>query len=86
MGARHQARVNQLCNAEKANAFGAMEALLQDLQNTLHEIQILKTVTDSNNFQAKILTQYKRNDEKEIAGFLKPAILKRKSPSEVGKF
>ena len=86
MGARDQARVKQLCNAEKANAFSAMEALLQDLENTLHEIQILKTVTDANNFQAKILTQYKRNDEKEIAGFLKPAILKRKSPSEVGKF
>ena len=36
-----------------------MEALLQDLENTLHEIQILKTVTDANNFHAKILTQYK---------------------------
>ena len=59
MGARDQARVKQLCNAEKANAFSAMEAPLQDLENTLHEIQILKTVTDANNFHAKILTQYK---------------------------
>ena len=57
----------ELTNAEKATAFGAMEALLQDpklahdrdAQNALHEIQILKTVTDVNNFQAKILTQYK---------------------------
>ena len=59
MGAHDQARVKQLCNAEKANAFSAMEALLQDLENTLHEIQILKTVTEANNFHAKILTQYK---------------------------
>ena len=57
----------ELTNAEKATAFGAMEALLQDpklahdrdTQNALHEIQILKTVTDVNNFQAQILTQYK---------------------------
>ena len=58
----------ELTNAEEATAFSAMEALLQDpklahdrdAQNALHEIQILKTVTDVNNFQAKILTQYKK--------------------------
>ena len=72
MGARDQARVKQLCNAEKANAFSAMEALLQDLENTLHEIQILKTVTDANNFHAKILTQYKEN--KIASAFFPPLV------------
>ena len=64
----------ELTNAEKATAFGAMEALLQDpklahdldAQKALHEIQILKTVTDVNNFQAKILTQYKTMIEEYI--------------------
>ena len=60
MGAHDQARVKQLCNAEKANAFSAMEALLQDLENTLHEIQILKTVTDANNFHAKLSHSIKK--------------------------
>ena len=65
----------ELTNAEKANAFCAMEALLQDprlahdrdAQNALHEIQKLKIVTDVNNFQAQILMQYKEMIEKEIA-------------------
>ena len=64
----------ELSNAEKAAAFSAMEALLQDPKLThdrdakkaLHEIQILKTVTDVNNFQAKILTQYKTMIEEYI--------------------
>ena len=64
----------ELTNAEKAAAFSAMEALLQDPKLThdrdakkaLHEIQILKTVTDVNNFQAKILTQYKTMIEEYI--------------------
>ena len=64
----------ELTNAEKATAFGAMEALLQDpklahdrdAQKALHEIQILKTVTDVNNFQAKVLSQYKTMIEKDI--------------------
>ena len=58
----------ELTDDEKATAFGAMEALLQhpslahdrDAQKALHEIQTLKTVTDVNNFQAEILTQYKK--------------------------
>ena len=66
----------ELTNAEKANAFCAMEALLQDpslahdrdAQNALNEIQKLKIVTDVNNFQAQILMQYKEMIEKEIAG------------------
>ena len=66
----------ELTNDEKATAFGAMEALLQhpslahdrDAQKALHEIQTLKTVTDINNFQAQILTQYKEMIEKEIVG------------------
>ena len=66
----------ELTNAEKANAFCAMEALLQDpslahdrdAQNALHEIQKLKIVTDVNNFQAQIIMQYKEMIKKEIAG------------------
>ena len=58
----------ELTKAEKATAFAAMEALLQDpklahdrdAQKALHEIQTLKTVTDVNNFQAEILNQYKK--------------------------
>ena len=58
----------ELTDDEKATAFGAMEALLQhpslahdrDALKALHEIQTLKTVTDVNNFQAEILTQYKK--------------------------
>ena len=58
----------ELTDDEKATAFGTMEALLQhpslardrDAQKALHEIQTLKTVTDVNNFQAEILTQYKK--------------------------
>ena len=76
---KFQFRVNQLCNAENANAFRAMEALLQDLDNALHEIQIVKTVTDANNFHAKILTQYKEMIKKRSQGL-------RKSPSEIRKF
>ena len=64
----------ELTNAEKATAFGAMEALLKDpklahdrdAQKALHEIQGLKTVTDVNNFQAKILMQYKTMIEEYI--------------------
>ena len=65
----------ELTNAEKANAFCAMEALLQDprlthdrdAQNALHEVQKLKIVTDVNNFKAQILMQYKEMIEKEMA-------------------
>ena len=64
----------ELTDDEKDTAFGAIEALLQhptlaldrDAQKALHEIQILKTVTDVNNFQAKILTQYKTMIEEYI--------------------
>ena len=66
---KFQFRVNQLCNAENANAFRAMEALLQDLENALREIQIVKIVTDANNFHVKILKQYREMIKKEIAGF-----------------
>ena len=65
----------KLTDAERATAFGAMEALLQnpglaldlDAQNALHEIQILKTVTDVDNFQAQILMQCKEAIEKDIS-------------------
>ena len=60
----------ELTNAEKATAFGAMEALLQDpklahdrdVQKALHEIQILKTVTDVDNFQAQVLKEMIEED------------------------
>ena len=64
----------ELTNAEKANAFCAMEAVQdprlthdRDAQNALHEIQKLKIVTDVNNFKAQILMQYKEMIEKEMA-------------------
>ena len=64
----------ELTDVEKATAFGAMEALLQDpklahdrdAQKALHEIQILKTVTDVDNFQAQTLLQFKEMIEKDI--------------------
>ena len=64
----------ELTDVEKATAFAAMEALLQDpklahdrdAQKALHEIQILKTVTDVDNFQAQTLLQFKEMIEKEI--------------------
>ena len=42
-------------------------ALYLDAQNALHEIQILKTVTDVDNFQAQILMQCKEAIEKDIS-------------------
>ena len=64
----------ELTDVEKATAFGAMEALLQDpklahdrdAQKALHEIQILKTVTDVDNFQVQTLLQFKEMIEKDI--------------------
>ena len=66
----------ELTNAEKATAFGAIEALLQhpslahdrDAQKALHEIQLLKTVTDVDNFQAQVLKQFKEMIEEDILG------------------
>ena len=66
----------ELTNAEKAIAFGAIEALLQhpslahdrDAQKALHEIQLLKTVTDVDNFQAQVLKQFKEMIEEDILG------------------
>ena len=65
----------KLTDAERATAFAAMEALLQDpglaldldAQNALHEIQILKTVTDVDNFQAQILMQCKETMKRKIS-------------------
>ena len=65
----------KLTDAERATAFAAMEALLQDpglaldldAQNALHEIQILKTVTDVDNFQAQILMQCKETIKGDIS-------------------
>ena len=65
----------ELTNAEKANAFGAMEALLQDpslahdgdVKNALDEIQKLKIETDVNKLRAQILMQCKEMTDKEIA-------------------
>ena len=64
----------ELTDVEKATAFGAMEALLQDpklahdwdAQKALHEIQILKTETDVDNFLAQTLLQFKEMIEKDI--------------------
>ena len=64
----------ELTDVEKATAFGAMEALLQDpklahdrdAQKALHEIQILKTETDVDNFLAQTLLQFKEMIEKDL--------------------
>ena len=64
----------ELTDDEKATAFGTMEALLQhpsvardrDAQKALHEIQILKTETDVDNFLAQTLLQFKEMIEKDI--------------------
>ena len=83
----------ELTNAEKAIAFGAIEALLQhpslahdrDAQKALHEIQLLKTVTDVDNFQAQVLKQVKEMIEEDILGLLSRITLKRVILHKTGK-
>ena len=83
----------ELTNAEKATAFGAIEALLQhpslahdrDAQKALHEIQLLKTVTDVVNFQAQVLKQVKEMIEEDILGLLSRITLKRVILHKTGK-
>ena len=83
----------ELTNAEKAIAFGAIEAMLQhpslahdrDAQKALHEIQLLKTVTDVDNFQAQVLKQVKEMIEEDILGLLSRITLKRVILHKTGK-
>ena len=64
----------ELSDADKTTAFDAIENLLRDpilahdpdAQRALREIQTLKCVSDLNNFQAQVLTQYKKIIEKDI--------------------
>ena len=65
----------ELTNADKTASFDAIENLLNDphlahdldVQKALREIQTLKCVSDLNNFQAQVLTQYKEMIEKEMS-------------------
>jgi len=78
----------ELSDAEKTTAFGAIENLLKDphlahdpdAQNALREIQTLKCVSDLNNFQAQVLTQYKEIIEKDMSN-LKSEITSLKKES-----
>ena len=65
-----------LKDADKTAAFQAIENLLKDpnlahdpgVQKALHEVQTLNCVSDLNNFQAQVLSQYKELIQKDILG------------------
>ena len=81
----------ELTDADKATAFGAIELLLQDpllahdadAQKALREVQILKCVSDVNNFQARVLTQYKETIEKDISGLQRESRRNRKRRNQL---
>jgi len=83
----------ELSDAEKTTAFGATENLLKDphlahdpdAQNALREIQTLKCVSDLNNFQAQVLTQYKEMIEKDISN-LKSEVTSLKAGNSYARF